>query len=498
MRSVEVAKMGKQIEDYRPLSDGDRRKAVEQVWQLAGKGVEGSGNGAGQPLFGIEVEYHLISELRAAPGMYIPVALLRGDLQTLRELSGNGRLGKLAEFHGLEEGELRKRISRLIGPGDGSYTYELGPSQGEVAVQQPATLSAGGVESLLSEYLERTSRLRETVKAVYGERADLLSASLPPVAELGELLGVENMTPRHRYRMLVRELGGGDYRVSLPLEGGSELRLDNVTSVGVENGLHITVSFPRAEETLEFYNNILSMVPLVSAVDANSSYLAERKLAFEKAKPLVLEGSVNVTGRPPRGGQYWRKLESWQELLDYKLEHIEGSFRPLFYEDSPGSTFAVWWGTIWDWVRPRVRAGGRLEVYAVEVRTPDQQPTLKDSVAVALFTIGLGLNPHGELDIDDPEKMEENFYRSLAYGRDAWLHTAGGTERASALLPEAYRRAVEGLEKYVHGVDRYLAPVKERIEGGYSPSREFRALIGLRGVEGATRELSERLYRELS
>jgi gamma-glutamyl:cysteine ligase YbdK (ATP-grasp superfamily) len=139
-------------------------------------------------------------------------------------------------------------------------------------------------------------------------------------------------------------------------------------------------------------------------------------------------------------------------------------------------------GSYWRWVRPVFEGRTRQSANArIEFRPLPAQPTVRDTVALqAVFAGLLESLPRREHPVYDQswEVARENFYAAVRDGLDADLRwvTVDATETADTeeLYAELFEFARDGLE--LRGLDaaeanRYIQPLRERVDRGVTPAR---------------------------
>jgi carboxylate-amine ligase len=124
------------------------------------------------------------------------------------------------------------------------------------------------------------------------------------------------------------------------------------------SGLHVHVGMPGAEECMTTLETVLSWMPLLLALSANSPYLAGQATGLASNRAEIL-AQLPRSGAPPVFGSY-AEWEGWMER---------------FLATGLASDYTQFW---WD-ARPHPRFG------TLEIRAPDQ-PT---ALAVSAALIGL-------------------------------------------------------------------------------------------------------------
>jgi glutamate---cysteine ligase / carboxylate-amine ligase len=217
-------------------------------------------------------------------------------------------------------------------------------------------------------------------------------------------------------------------------------------------GLHVHIRITGAERALAVYNGLRSFLPELAAAAANAPYFAGRDSGFASIRPEI-GGLLPRQGVPPpfrdlgelaaafawgrRSGAYPDKRQWWWELR----------LHPVF-------------GTI-------------------EVRVPDQQTTVRESIAVAGLVRSLALHLAERVDAGEPPpthpswRISENRWSAARHGLDGMMADLDTGE------PRPTRdRLLELIETVEANPDaRALA---ER--NGAMRQREFAAVDGIRAV----------------
>jgi len=161
--------------------------------------------------------------------------------------------------------------------------------------------------------------------------------------------------------------------------------------------LHVHISVPDPERSIELYNRLRAHVPLLLALSGNSPFWRGRDAGFASMRTIVF-GAFPRTGMPRRYGSY----SDWVETVDLQVR--AGAL--------PEPTF-LWWD-----VRPQPRFG------TVEVRVMDAQSRVSETAslaalvqAIARLELEEGYAP-AEL-ISAEEVLAENRFLAARDGIDA-------------------------------------------------------------------------------
>jgi carboxylate-amine ligase len=164
-------------------------------------------------------------------------------------------------------------------------------------------------------------------------------------------------------------------------------------------GLHVHLGVSSPAQAIELYNRLLSHLPLLLALSANSPLWQGRDTGLASARTPLFQAFPRV-GIPRPFGDY----RGWVQAVDVLL-------RSNAFADP---TF-LWWD-----VRPQPRLG------TVEVRILDAQTTAAETVALVALVQSLarlelseGYAPRELLDM--PEVIEENRFLAARDGMEAEL-----------------------------------------------------------------------------
>jgi carboxylate-amine ligase len=256
-----------------------------------------------------------------------------------------------------------------------------------LAARDVAGLSAGSITSELSaSCLEARSPICGTVT----ELASELPALRRRVRDLAERCEVrlaaagthpfsdataQPITAGERYRRVEEEMGWA-------------ARMQGIY------GLHVHVSVPDREHAIRAVNTLSRHVPLFVALSANSPFWrgADTRLSSTRAK---IFGLVPRSGLPPRFC-YWEDFEGYVDTL-------------VGAASIPDYTWC-WWDA-----RPHPRLG------TVELRALDAQTDAARTASLAALAQCL-VATADEYPPEDPLLTEENKWRAIRYGLDAYLH----------------------------------------------------------------------------
>jgi carboxylate-amine ligase len=234
-------------------------------------------------------------------------------------------------------------------------------------------------------------------------------------------------------------------------------------------GLHVHVAVRPADRALAVYNALRSYLPVLAALGANAPYYAGRDTGLASVRPKIAD-ILPRQGVPP-------EVPSWEALAGFlRWGQASGAI------PQPGQ----WWFEL----RLHVRFG------TVEVRVPDTQSSVADTVAIAAVVHALvarlaDRHAAGEtLAVDATWRIAENRWAACRHGLDAGLADL----RSGDVRPARER---------LHALLDELEPVAERLNAG--PGLEHaraliagngaarqRAVAAERGVHGLVEWLGDR------
>jgi carboxylate-amine ligase len=313
--------------------------------------------------------------------------------------------------------------------GDGRFKLELPAAQFEI--MSPPLQSAADAAKFLA--LARRD-LRQAASGL----AELACSGVHPFAdEEGELNAGE------RYKRTRREYGGLARRQLV-------------------FGLQVHVAVRPADRALAVYNGLREYLPELLALAANSPFYRGQDTGLAAVRPKLCE-LLPRQGVPP-------PIASWDE-------HAEA----LAWGERAGGIpeAAVWW---WE-LRPHPSFG------TIEVRVPDAQVTVEDSVAIVATVHALAhrlaeRHDAGEQRPSAPTwRIQENRWQALRHGLDGTLadlvtgEPVPTRDRLDRLLDQLRPHAVE------LGAETELGQARRLIESnGAARQREQHANAGIQGL----------------
>ena len=343
------------------------------------------------------------------------------------------------------------------------------------------------------------SRMERQLDSLVGRARQEASASGADVAMVGILptvrksdLGLENMTPKPRYRLLndaLKHLRGWAYEFKI--RGQDELNVRHETWMMEACCTSFQIHFQTgAEEFANLYNLAQVVTAPVLAAAANSPLLFGRRLWRETRIPLFEQSidtrnaSYHLRERSPRvsfGNQWVRR--SVTELFEEDIAR----FRVLLGSCETEDPFAVlnegrvpnlnalraYNSTVWRWNRACYGVIEGRPHLRIEARALPAGPTVSDEVANAALFFGLmsGLSrEYTDVASAMPfERVKANFQAASQFGLDAQLEWFGGRAipTRELILNHLLPVARAGLRAYgISDADHYLGIIAERVRAG--------------------------------
>jgi glutamate---cysteine ligase / carboxylate-amine ligase len=330
-------------------------------------------------------------------------------------------------------------VIHAAGP-DSPLKSELPAAQLETTTAPCATVRDAAAELLAAR--------RTAAQACAGVAVPAAAAVHPFAAPLG------TVTEERRRRPLV-------------LEYGEIARLQLVF------GLHVHVRVPGERRALAVYNALRSHLPTLAALAANGPFYAGRDTGMASVRPKLSE-LLPRQGVPPA-------LASWDE---YAAAIEWGAAAGAF--DHP----RMWW---WE-LRPHPGFG------TIELRVPDQQTTVRESVAVAAVAQSLVAwlaerHDAGErLPVHPTWRIEQNRWSAARHGLGGSLADLdGGAPRPARAVVEELIDQLEPIAARL-GCGAELAAARALTMAGGGATRLRQAANGDPGR--ATAWLADRFLEE--
>jgi CBS domain-containing protein len=370
---------------------------------------------------------------------------------------------------------------------DPHYTHEIALFNLEINLD-PLIFGGDCLSHMERQLYSLIERARQAAVANGAEVA--LAGILPTVRKSD--LGLDNMTPKPRYRLLndaLKHLRGWAYEFKI--KGQDELNVRHETWMMEACCTSFQIHFQTgAEEFANLYNLAQVVTAPVLAAAANSPLLFGRRLWRETRIPLFEQSidtrnaSYHLRERSPRvsfGNQWVRR--SVTELFEEDIARFrvllgscvsEDPFAMLREGRIPNlNALRAYNSTVWRWNRACYGVTDGRPHLRIEARALPAGPTVSDEVANAAFFFGLmsGLSrEHTDVASEMPfEQAKANFQAASQLGLDAPFKWFGGRVIPAQelivnhLLPVA--RA--GLRAYgIDDADHYLGIIEERVRAG--------------------------------
>ena len=172
------------------------------------------------------------------------------------------------------------------------------------------------------------------------------------------------------------------------------------TAGSIPCGLHIHVGIRGAERALAVYNALRGYLPELSALAANSPFLAGLDTGLASAR-RTLNDAFHRTGIPPA-------FDDWDAFTSFVRWGQRGGVFP--------DAQHLWWD-----LRPHPSFG------TLELRVADAQTRVQDVVSLVAVYQSLvaylcdRLDAEGSLEVLPEERIAENAYRAVRYGVRGWM-----------------------------------------------------------------------------
>lgn len=310
----------------------------------------------------------------------------------------------------------------------------IDPASGELSPSVDRVLSGVGAGEPVTS--ELSSSCVELVSPVFGSVAEL-SGELPVLRRrIGELAG----------NCGLQIAASGTHPFSNPLEqpftegehySEIEERMGWVARTQTIYGLHVHVGVADREESIRAVDTLVSHVPLLLALSANSPFWRGTDTRLSSARIKVFEVFPR-SGLPPDFG-CWRDFERHVEALV-----AAGSI--------PDYTWC-WWD-----VRPHPGLG-TVELRALDVQTDPASTAALAALVQCLVASSPPMGSRGDHGPDRRFFVDENKWRAARYGLSAMFYDfstgeeVGAREMAVGLVGELRTVARDlGCEKELKGV----------------------------------------------
>ncbi len=401
-----------------------------------------------------------------------------------------------------------RRLLEYIG-----FEKELGLHNAELSTA-PQPLSRYGLRAQEAEVQAKLDAARREVAC---EEMALVSDGIwtvPPIGETAseyltdsiEADGVRiatNMTNSVRYHAMANT----DYAAELQLEAPHvSLDADTVMPEALITSIQPHYQTAHAEDLPEHFRYALRVAGPLLAMAVNSpffppdlydagaetvlsdGYMENRVPVFESVLNPADSKKVTFPEDVDSVAEATRRIADDETVVPRLLDE-QGRFDDRF------AHFRHKHGSFWRWVRPVFDGATRESANArIEFRPLPGQPTVRDTIALLAVFAGLleslprREHPVYELPWAD---ARDNFYAAVRDGLDAEMRwfTADGTETTETgeLYAELFEIARDGLE--LRGLDaeeanRYIQPLRERVDRRVTPARWKRELVADRVDRG--------------
>jgi CBS domain-containing protein len=365
--------------------------------------------------------------------------------------------------------------------------------------------------------------LNKADKAVKKKKTKILLTGILPTLSLKEI-GVENMTPKQRYKVLneaIRESREQDFNIHI--KGVDEVILlhDSVMLEGCNTSFQMHLQI-HPDHFIDAYNWAKAISGPVLSVCTNSPYLFGKELWSEtrialftqsvdtRANSFLLnqkQSRVNFGGEWASGNVtdiYKDNIARFRSLVT--SNYIKDSVEMLNRGEIPKlRALNLHNGTVYRWNRACYGVGNNKPHLRIENRYIPAGPTVVDEIANMVFWVGLMEgrpkrynNIHEKMDFKD---AKSNFFNAARYGMATqfiWDNSYIPSHRLilDVLLPMAYK----GL--YKHGIkpedaEYYLNIIKNRVKshtGAQWAVKSYRNLLKNHKPFEAAQTLTANMY----
>ncbi|MDH5353027.1 MAG: hypothetical protein OEY09_01180 [Gammaproteobacteria bacterium] len=288
------------------------------------------------------------------------------------------------------------------------------------------------------------------------------------------------MSELHRYHLLNQRLIEMRERpVHLEMHGEDDLLLDQndvmLEALSTSLQTHLQIPF---DEAVDSYHAALWTSMAVLAVGANSPLVLGKK-CWQESRIAIFKQAVDTRNKQevrdaviPRVHFGRGYIESWLDL--FEDNHY---YSPVLPETKDCAIeelhhFNLHNGTIWRWVRPILGRVGDIYHLRLELRVTPSGPTIVDTMANMVFTVGLieGLKQSPEdLTRIAFEVLDRDFYKVAREGLEARVNWCSGVTDSmkNILLKHAIPVAATGLEIMgIHAPEKWLDIIRARVSSG--------------------------------
>lgn len=465
------------VDDVGALRDVDHGAFLEAVDeerdQLKEAIAEGVFNNP-QGSIGLEYEFYAVAEPDAADGR-TPV-------------SDAGSLMRVP-----------RRLLSMIG-----FEKELGLHNAEMSTS-PQSLNVYGLRSQADEV---RSRLAAALEVTQTEGMRLVSDgiwTIPPHGESAreyltssatenDVTIATNMSDAVRYHAMANSDAA---EVGLVLDAPHvSLDADTVMPESLITSIQPHYQVPQATDLPDYFAYALRIAAPLLALCANSPFFPadcyddgttiEDAITdgWDEHRIAVFETVLNAPSETAGKVRFPREIESAEQAVDRVVE--DELLIPVEVEekgryDDEFAHFRHKHGSFWRWVRPVFDGPSKSAANArIEFRPIAGQPTVGDSIAVLAAFAGLMVQlPRTDHPLDRLkwQTAYDNFYAAMRRGLDAdlcWITEDGHeTRRIEGIYGDLLGQAEEGLRAKgipEDDVDRYLRPLRQRVEHRTTPA----------------------------
>ena len=375
---------------------------------------------------------------------------------------------------------IEKLNDPMVVPEISKFNFELNTN--------PYEIEGKAFSKLEKEVLQVWENCQKTAEEM--KLKAVLIGTLPTLRDY--MLTMDNLSPQKRYSVLNKRVMDlrGDAPIVLDIQGRDAIHVEHNNVITECAATSLQTHFGCSQKDApKYYNASIIASSLIAAVCANSPYFYGKSLWDETRVP-VFEQSVNVKAFHKLHGETATRVTLGNgyvhdSLLELFIENLDGYpiLLPEITESDPEwlNHLRLHNGTIWRWNRPLIGLNqDGTPSLRLEFRVPSAGPSIKDSVANAIFQIGL---VHALFKEEGIEKKipfnvaRENFYSACKEGfvanlkwTDGKMHTAQQL-LMTKLLPEI-RNSLKEL-----GIDQ--SEIEHYIDGVIKP----RLVTGQNGAE---------------
>ena len=427
-----------------------------------------------QGSIGLEYEFYAVAEPDAAEGRTKatdPGSLMRVPRRLLTMIGFEKELG----LHNAEMSTSPQPLNRF------GLTSQEAEVQSRLAAAQDVTTTEG--MRLVSDGLWTIPPHGETAR-------DYLTAA----ATENDVTIATNMSDAVRYHAMANSDAA---EVGLVLDAPHvSLSTDTVMPESLITSIQPHYQVPQARDLPVYFRYALRIAAPLLALCANSPFfppdLYDDETTIEDAledgwdehRISVFETVLNAPSETTGKVRFPREIESAEQAVDRVAD--DDLLVPVAVEetgryDDEFAHFRHKHGSFWRWVRPVFDGPSKSAANArIEFRPIAGQPTVHDSISVLAVFAGLMVQlPRIDHPVDELawETAYDNFYAAMRRGIDAnllWITEEGHeTRQLDAIYDDLLGQAEAGLRAKGlpdHEIDRYLRPLRTRVEHRTTPA----------------------------